>query len=91
MNQLKTVSEQAMENFYNQQEDIIEESVRLSMSFHEEIEPHGEKAKQIITSGYEFTLKMLAAAMEKGDSQLLDDQAIWAVRRLTHDDVSIRI
>ncbi len=89
MKDLKPVSEETMNHFYAQQEGIIQESVRRSMSFLDEIEPHGENAKQVITSGYEFTLKMLAAAMETGELQLLDDQAAWAVQRLPHDNVSM--
>lgn len=85
----KPVTERTVIELQEKIPEILHEAVKLSMTHKEEIEHHGVKARQLITSGYEFTLKMLLAAMETGDRILLDDQAKWAVNRLPHDGIAI--
>lgn len=85
--EIKPISPQAMHSFQNEKNHIIKKAVEQSMERSEEIIHHGNNAKQILSSGYTFTMEMLEAAMLVGELDLLKDQMNWAQKRLPHDGV----
>lgn len=86
---MEPVSQEAISAFVDNQVKILNEVVNRSLKCDQEIEQHAGNAKQIITSGLEFTIKLLIPAMQTGEYILLDDQAEWAADRLPHDGVSL--
>jgi hypothetical protein len=58
------------------------------MSRTDEVAHHGTEAARIITSGIEFTVRMLDATMAAGESAMLEDELQWALDRLPYDGVS---
>lgn len=89
MENLPDVSNNSIEEFDEHSDEIIQIAVRESMAYKNEIAHHGENAHRMIESGFEWTYKMLRAAISAGEPQLLEDQAKWSVSRLPHDKVSM--
>ena len=89
MIRLSNVSEESIEEFDRKIKAIIQDATGKSMAYQNEIVQHGEDAHRMIKMGFEFTAKMLRAAISTGEPAILDDQAKWAVSRLPHDKVSI--
>jgi hypothetical protein len=81
------VSPDALSAFRNGTEHIIRESLTRSLAFSEEAVGHGDRVDHIITKGMTFTCRMLDTAIATGERGILDDQIIWAHKRLTHDGV----
>lgn len=86
---LPAISPEALESFRENSQLIIKETVRRSLKREEEVSQHGDKAEKLITSGLEFTTKMLEAAMSMGEIPLLEDELTWAKDRLPHDGVEM--
>lgn len=84
---LKPISEETARKLLAAIDEITNETVSRSMKYKDEIEQHGEKAFELLKNGMYFTFKMLFAAMQTGETGLLDDQAEWALSRLPHDNV----
>ena len=82
------VSAEALTAFREEKEAITQEVAARSLARREEVAHHGEEAESLITSGIEFTTRMLETAMTMGEVALLDDQLTWAMDRLPHDGVS---
>jgi hypothetical protein len=81
------VSAQALAAFRENKEAINREVVARSLARTEETAHHGAEAERLITSGIEFTTRMLDSAMAVGEIALLEDQLTWAMERLPHDGV----
>jgi hypothetical protein len=81
------VSAEVLEAFRKQNRVIIERSVEAAMQHTEEVAQHGDDAVRLLTSGMQFTLKMLESAMSFGELSILDDEIKWALDRLPHDGV----
>jgi hypothetical protein len=87
--ELPAISVEALESFRENSQLIIKETVRRSLKREEEVSQHGDQAEKLITSGLEFTTKMLEAAMSMGEIPLLEDELTWAKDRLPHDGVEM--
>lgn len=83
------ISAEAIESFKENAPEIIKNTVNRSLKREEDVKQHGKQARQILTSGMEFTTKMLEAAMLTGEISLLEDVLIWAQDRLPHDQVTM--
>ncbi len=83
-----SVSPDALSAFRDAREAIIREVVARSLAREEEVVHHGDEAERLIASGIEFTTRMLDAAMAVGEVSLLEDQLVWAMDRLPHEQVS---
>jgi hypothetical protein len=88
-NELPPISPEALESFQDNRDIIIKETVSRSLKRDHEVEHHGENAPQLLTTGLEFTTKMLEAAMSMGEVALLEDELKWAQDRLPHDGVQM--
>jgi hypothetical protein len=86
---LPAISPEALESFRDNSPAIIKETVARSLKREEEVSQHGDQAEKLITSGLEFTTKMLEAAMSMGELPLLEDELTWAKDRLPHDGVEM--
>jgi methanogenic corrinoid protein MtbC1 len=86
---LISVSKETLMEFRKEVPEIIREAVRQSMTCKNDIVQHGDQAESILTAGFEFTVRMLDAAMYAGESSILEDQLKWASERLPHDGVSM--
>lgn len=82
------VSAAALAAFRKEKQAIIQEAAARSLARRDEVAHHGDEAERLITSGLEFTTRMVDAAMKMGEVALLDDQLTWAMDRLPHDGVS---
>lgn len=74
--------------FREMKEEIIALAVARSLLREEEIQHHGEDARQIITEGFVYTFKMLDAAMAVEEIAIIEEQLSWALKRLPHDNVN---
>ena len=81
------VPEDVLNAFRARREVIINAATRRAMQFAEEVEQHGEKAEELIQSGLTFTVKAIEAAMQTGNTGILDFQIPWGMDRLQHDQV----
>lgn len=81
-------SAEALAAFRKERETIIQAVAARSLARQEEVAHHGDEAERLITSGIEFTTRMVDAAMAMGEVVLLADQLRWAMDRLPHDGVS---
>lgn len=88
-NKLPPISPEALESFQENRDTLIKETVSRSLKRDHEVEHHGEKAPQLLTTGLEFTTKMMEAAMSMGEVVLLEDELKWAQDRLPHDGVQM--
>ncbi len=88
-NELPPISPEALSSFQENSTTLIKETVSRSLKHYHEVEHHGENAPQILTTGLEFTTKMLEAAMSMGEVSLLEDELKWAKDRLPHDGVKM--
>lgn len=88
-NKLAPISPEALESFQENRNIIIKETVSRSLKRDHEVDHHGEKAPELLTTGLEFTTKMLEAAMSMGEVALLEDELKWAQDRLPHDGVQM--
>lgn len=86
---LPAISTEALESFRENSQLIIKETVHRSLKREKEVSQHGDQAEKLITSGLEFTTKMLEAAMSMGEIPLLEDELTWAKDRLPHDGVEM--
>ena len=82
------ISKEALAAFREGKRAITQEVAARSLSREDEVAHHGEEAERLVTSGIEFTTRMLEAALKLGEITLLDDQLTWAMERLPHDGVS---
>jgi hypothetical protein len=82
------VNQGALLAFKAARQSIIEQVVLRSLQRPEEVEHHGDEAAELITSGIEFTTRMLENTMPTGQTTLLEDQLAWALDRLPHDGVA---
>ena len=89
MAELIQASSKAVEEFESLSDEIIQNAVQESMAYQNEIAHHGDDAYRMIKTGFDFTYKMLRAAISTGEPEILDEQAKWAVSRLPHDNISI--
>lgn len=87
--ELPPISPGALESFQENRDIIIKETVSRSLKRDHEVEHHGENAPQLLTTGLEFTTKMLEAAISMGEVALLEDELKWAQDRLPHDGVQM--
>ena len=83
-----SVSKTALEAFRGASSQITAETSLRALARREEVAHHGADALRLISSGIEFTVRMLDAAMAAGESALLEDELRWALDRLPHDGVS---
>ncbi len=88
-NDVVAISSEALKEFQEATPKIIAETVSRSLKCKEDISQHGGDAEKIITSGIEFTSKMLESAMVMGEIPLLEDELSWAKDRLSHDGVEM--
>lgn len=88
-NKLAPIYPEALESFQENRNIIIKETVSRSLKRDHEVDHHGEKAPELLTTGLEFTTKMLEAAMSMGEVALLEDELKWAQDRLPHDGVQM--
>ncbi|MDI6644134.1 MAG: hypothetical protein QME14_03675 [Methanobacteriaceae archaeon] len=84
-----SISKDALNAFISAGPYIIKETVKRSMQRKNEVEQHGDDAEQILTTGMEFTTRMLETAMALGEISILEDELRWARDRLPHDKVSL--
>ena len=84
-----SVSQEAIGAFRSETFRILEQTVSRSLARKEQVVQHGAEAPRLITSGIEFTVRMLDAAIAAGESALLEDELQWALDRLPHDGVSL--
>lgn len=82
------VSQGALRAFEAARQSIVDQVVLRSLQRPEETAQHGDEAKELITSGIEFTTRMLENTMPTGQTALLEDQLAWALDRLPHDGVA---
>ena len=83
-----SVSQGALAAFRGETSRIIAETASRALSRTDEVAHHGTEAARIITSGIEFTVRMLDATMAAGERAMLEDELQWALDRLPHDGVS---
>jgi hypothetical protein len=83
-----SVSQAALDAFRAESPRIIAETASRALARTEEVAHHGAEASRLITSGIEFTVRMLDAAMAADESALLEDELRWSLDRLPHDGVS---
>jgi len=81
------ISKDTLMSLKEHEATIIEKAVEASMRRTDEVAHHGEEAVSLISSGMQFTLKMVETAMSFGDLAILDDEIRWALDRLPHDGV----
>lgn len=81
------MDESGLSEFAEKKAEIISEVVRRSLEFKSEVAQHGPTAKNVLGTGFAFTLDAIQAAMEFGEPKLLQHQIEWAVDRLPHDNV----
>lgn len=86
-NDLTPISTEALISFKEHIPEIIKETVNRSLKREEEVAHHGEKGREVLTSGIGFLTRNLEAAMSMGEVAFLEDQLIWAQDRLPHDGV----
>jgi hypothetical protein len=86
---LPAISPEALASFKEKSPLIIKETVKRSLKRDKEVAHHGDQAEKLITSGLEFTTRMLEAAMGMGEISLLEDELSWAQDRLPHDGVEM--
>lgn len=77
----------ALDAFRQARPEIIRRVVARSMEHEDQVAHHGQEAQRLLTSGIEFTTRMLDSAMTVGHGALLEDQMTWAQDRLPHDGV----
>ena len=82
-----SVSAQALASFRHNEQAIIARVAARSLERKNEVVQHGRKAEHLITSGIQFTTRMLDTAMALDEVALLEDQLAWALQRLPHDGV----
>ncbi|GAB6056418.1 hypothetical protein JCM15415_17340 [Methanobacterium movens] len=83
------VSPEALKSFKENSPRIIKKTVDISMERSKEVEHHGKKARELLSTGMEFTTRMLESAMLVGEISILEDQLNWACVRLPHDGVTL--
>ncbi len=89
-NELPAISQEAITAFRLASPEIIRETVALSLLCKDDIAQHGDQAEKLITSGLEFTTRMLDSAMCFASTALILDELLWAKDRLPHDKVSMQ-
>jgi methanogenic corrinoid protein MtbC1 len=89
-NDLPAISKEALAAFRAASPEIIKETVALALLSTADIAQHGDQAERLITSGLEFTTRMLDSAMSTGSTALILDELLWAKDRLPHDKVSMQ-
>jgi hypothetical protein len=87
LNNVSSISPEALESFRKLSDNIIKETVSRSLENKDEVSNHGDQAERILTIGLEFTTKVLDAAMSVGELPFLEDELLWAKDRLPHDGV----
>lgn len=88
-NEITPISPEALTSFQKNRDTLIKETVKRSLKRQNEVLQHGGKASELLTTGLEFTTKMLEAAMSMGEVALLEDELKWAQDRLPHDGVQM--
>lgn len=68
-------------------QQIIDLTVQRSLVYTDEVQQHGEDAGTFLRIGLRFTTDMLIMLMEIQAEELVDDQLMWALKRLPHDGV----
>jgi hypothetical protein len=89
INPYQPVSPATLAAFHNASRSIIEETVARALKRRVEVVQHGDQAEQLISSGMEFTTRMLEAALMTGEIPILEDELLWAKDRLPHDGVAL--
>ncbi|QUH22291.1 hypothetical protein HYG87_00175 [Methanobacterium alkalithermotolerans] len=84
------VSPEALKSFKEHSPDIIKNTVNISMKRSDEVDQHGDQARELLTIGMEFTTRMLESAMSLGEVSILEYQLNWACDRLPHDGVALK-
>jgi hypothetical protein len=87
--ELPMISKEALTSFQENKQKIIKETVNRSLKRQEEVEHHGQKAREILIAGLGFMTQNLEVAMTLGEVTFLHDQLNWARDRLPHDGVSM--
>jgi len=70
-NTFNAISKDALNAFISASPYIIKETVNRSMERKSEVLQYGEDAEQILTTGLEFTTRMLETAMALGEISIL--------------------
>jgi hypothetical protein len=83
-----SVSRAALEAFRSGAPRLVAETAARALARAGEVTHHGADARRLITSGIEFTVRMMDAAMAAGESALLEDELRWSLDRLPHDGVA---
>lgn len=83
--ELPMISKEALTSFQENKQKIIKETVNRSLKRQEEVEHHGQKAREILIAGLGFMTQNLEVAMTLGEVTFLHDQLNWARDRLPHD------
>ncbi len=83
------VSSEALKSFKEHSPHIIKNTVNISLERSDEVVQHGDHARELLSSGMEFTTRMLETAMLLGEVSILEDQLSWACNRLPHDGVAL--
>jgi hypothetical protein len=89
-NELTAISKESLAAFRAASPEIIRETVALALLCKNDVAQHGDQAEKLITSGLEFTTRMLDSAMTFGSTALISDELLWAKDRLPHDKVSMQ-
>jgi hypothetical protein len=85
---LPPVDHDALSAFKSARQSINEQVVQRALQRPKETAQHGDQAAEMISSGIEFTTRMLENTMPTGQTALLEDQLAWALDRLPHDGVA---
>lgn len=83
------VSSEALKSFKEYSPQIIRNTVNISLKRTDEVAQHGDQARELLSTGMEFTTRMLESAMLMGEISILEDQLSWACDRLPHDGVAL--
>jgi hypothetical protein len=83
-----SVTQETLLAFRSETPGIVAETASRSLARRGDVAQHGAEAPRLITSGIEFTMKMLDAAIAAGESALMEDALRWSLDRLPHDGVS---
>ncbi|MCB2209629.1 hypothetical protein KQH62_01935 [bacterium] len=83
------ISKNAIQALEKKGDEILTDVINQSMQEQDEIAHHGEGVREILEKGMIFTHQMLLSALRTGQSDILVDQANWAVNRLPHDNIQL--
>lgn len=83
------VSAAAVASFQENRTKINELVVRRLLEEDREFDHLGDRAAQVLATGFEFTSAGIETCLKINDASLLVDQLQWARDRLPHDGISM--